>query len=232
MTAEPQFDTFANSYDEELNQALAATGEDKDYFASGRVRMLQGRLKKLSEPPQSILDYGCGIGDTCLLLQQAFGAKSVVGLDVSAGSIEVARARHQSSACDFMTLADYAPKGAADLVYCNGVFHHIPLAMRGSALEYVFRCLRPGGWFAFWENNSLNPGTRHVMAQCAFDRDAITITPSLAKKVLRDAGFEVVSTDFCFFFPRVLRLFRFLESSMARCPLGAQYEVLCRKPAK
>jgi SAM-dependent methyltransferase len=131
-----------------------------------------------------------------------------------------------------MTLADYAPKGTVDLVYCNGVFHHIPLAMRGSALQYVFRCLRPGGWFAFWENNPWNPGTRHVMAQCAFDKDAITITPSSAKKVLRDAGFEVVSTDFCFFFPRTLRLFRFLEGSMARFPLGAQYEVLCRKPAK
>jgi len=129
MRAEPQFDAFANSYDEELNQALAATGEDKDYFASGRVRWLQGRLKKLSEQPQSILDYGCGTGDTCLLLQQAFGATSVVGLDVSAGSIEVARARHQSTACGFMTLADYAPKGTVDLVYCNGVFHHI--ARRG-----------------------------------------------------------------------------------------------------
>lgn len=232
MKAEPQFDAFANSYDEELNQALAATGEDKDYFASGRVRWLQGRLKRLSEQPQSILDYGCGIGDTCVLLQQAFGATSVVGLDVSAGSIEVARARHQSTACEFMTLADYRPKDTVDLVYCNGVFHHIPVATRASALQYVFRCLKPGGWFAFWENNPLNPGTRHVMAQCAFDKDAITIMPSSAKKLLGDAGFEVVSTDFCFFFPRALRRFRFLEGSLARFPLGAQYEVLCRKPAK
>jgi len=111
MSAAPQFDSFADSYDEVLNQALAATGEDKDYFANGRVRWLQHRLKKLSRQPQSILDYGCGIGDTCVLLRQAFDAQSAVGLDVSAGSIDVARTRHHSSGCGFMTIARHAVSG-------------------------------------------------------------------------------------------------------------------------
>ncbi|MGD0417592.1 MAG: methyltransferase domain-containing protein [Terriglobales bacterium] len=230
MKPAPQFDALANSYDEELNQALAATGEDKEYYANGRVRWLQNRLKELSQQPHSILDYGCGIGDTSVLLQQAFEAQSVLGLDESAGSIEVARTRHQSSVCNFMTLAEHTVKDPVDLVYCNGVFHHIPVAMRDSALQYIFRCLRPGGWFAFWENNPWNPGTRHVMAQCAFDADAITITPQEARELLTNAGFQVVCIDFCFLFPRALRLLRFLEHSMARLPLGAQYEVLCRRP--
>jgi hypothetical protein len=42
----------------------------------------------------------------------------------------------------------------------------------------------------------------------------------------------VLLTDFQFVFPRVLRLLRPIESTGARCPLGAQYMVLCRKVAK
>jgi SAM-dependent methyltransferase len=232
MRSAPQFDAFAASYDEQLNQALSATGEDKDYFANGRVRWLKNRLKRLSEQPQSILDYGCGLGDTCVLLQQAFEAQSVVGLDVSGVSVEVARTRHRSSVCNFVTPAEYLAQGTVDLAYCNGVFHHIPVAMRGSALQYIFRCLRPGGWFAFWENNPWNPGTRHIMSRCAFDADSITITSREARKLLAGAGFQVVCIDFCFLFPRALKLLRSLERSLAGFPLGAQYEVLCRRPMK
>jgi ubiquinone/menaquinone biosynthesis C-methylase UbiE len=231
MNTTPQFDTFAHTYDDELNQALAASGEDKDYFARGRVRWLQHRMSQFSQRPKTLLDYGCSIGDTCVLLQQAFHASFAVGVDPSAASIDVAQTRHRSTtSCSFATLNQYSPDSEIDLAYCNGVFHHIPVAERASALRYVFRALKPGGWFAFWENNPWNPGTRHVMSNCAFDEDAITINPPQAKSLLADAGFQVVGTDFCFFFPRPLKLFRFLEPSLARLPLGAQYEVLCRKP--
>jgi SAM-dependent methyltransferase len=230
MKAAPQFDSFADSYDAELNHALAATGEDKGHFAKGRVLWLKHRMNELSQHPRSILDYGCGIGDTCGHLQAAFEAESVVGLDVSSSSIEMARRRHGVGSDDFTTVAEYAAHGSVDLVYCNGVFHHIPVAMRASALRYIFRCLRPGGWFGFWENNFWNPGTRFVMANCSFDADAITITAREARRLLRDAGFEVVRTDFCFIFPRALRWLRFLEPGMAGLPLGAQYLVLCRRP--
>jgi trans-aconitate methyltransferase len=232
MKAAPQFDAFADSYDAELNRALSATGEDKDHFANSRVRWLQHRMSNTLEHQHSILDYGCGTGDTCVLLQQTFDAKSVVGLDVSSSSIEVARKRHASSVCQFTTVAEYTAQGTVDLAYSNGVFHHIPVATRAAALQYILRCLRPGGWFAFWENNPWNPGTRYVMAQCAFDADAITITPREARKLLTDAGFQIVRNDFCFFFPRALRWLCFLEPGMAGLPLGAQYLVLCRRPVE
>lgn len=230
MSSTPQFDSYAAHYDELLNQALRATGEDKDYFAKSRVRWLQHRLKQFSERPRSILDYGCGLGDTCVLLQQAFAAQSMLGVDVSSGSVDVARTRHQSSRCEFITSLEQVLRGTVDLIYCNGVFHHIPVAMRGSALQHIFRCLRPGGWFAFWENNPWNPGTRHIMSHCPFDADSITITSRDARKLLRDSGFQVVCLDFCFLFPRALKWLRFLEQSMAGLPLGAQYQVLCRRP--
>jgi hypothetical protein len=67
------------------------------------------------------------------------------------------------------------------------------------------------------------------MSRCPFDEDAILISPHGAKAMLRTAGFEVVRTDFRFIFPRVLRGLRKLEDFAYRLPLGAQYQVLCRK---
>jgi hypothetical protein len=50
-----------------------------------------------------------------------------------------------------------------------------------------------------------------------------------ARSVLRAAGFEVLRTDFLFIFQRLLRVLRPLESLAAKLPLGAQYQILCRR---
>ena len=94
----------------------------------------------------------------------------------------------------------------------------------------VFRRLRPGGLFALWENNPWNPGTRYVMSRIPFDRDAVPLAPPEARRLVRACGFEVLRTDFLFLFPRALRLMRPLEARLSRLPLGAQYQVLCRRP--
>jgi hypothetical protein len=75
----------------------------------------------------------------------------------------------------------------------------------------VFDALWPGGFFAFWENNPLNPGTRAVMARIPFDRNANPIFPGPAKKMLRQAGFRMEVITSWFFFPRALAAFRPLE---------------------
>jgi SAM-dependent methyltransferase len=124
------------------------------------------------------------------------------------------------------------PDGAIDLAFCNGVFHHIPLEQRDAALGYICSSLRPGGLFSFWENNPWNPGTRYVMSRIPFDRDAIKISPTEARGLLRKNGFEIVRTDFLFFFPNFLKVLRWTEQALAGIPLGGQYQVLCRKPAE
>jgi len=67
------------------------------------------------------------------------------------------------------------------------------------------------------------------MSRCAFDRDAILLTPPEARGLLRDSGFEILRTDFRFIFPRALRKLRKLEDLVHRVPLGTQYQILCRK---
>jgi hypothetical protein len=40
----------------------------------------------------------------------------------------------------------------------------------------------------------------------------------------------VLCADFLFIFPRPLKWFRPLEPLVSRLPLGAQYQIICRKP--
>jgi SAM-dependent methyltransferase len=125
-------------------------------------------------------------------------------------------------------LRKYSPDGTVDLVYTNGVFHHIPEPDRAAAVAYIHKCLRPEGIFALWENNPLNLGTRYVMSQCSFDHDAIPIRVGVAKGLLADC-FEIIAVNYLFFFPRFLSILRPLESYLTRVPLGAQYQILCRR---
>jgi hypothetical protein len=68
-----------------------------------------------------------------------------------------------------------------------------------------------------------------VMSRIPFDRDAVPLTARAARAMLLRAGLEIIATDFLFIFPRVLRWLRPLEPSLASLPLGAQYQILCRR---
>jgi SAM-dependent methyltransferase len=153
----------------------------------------------------------------------------VVGIDTSGRSLEVAR-KTLGSKARFYSLGEYDAQGNANLVFCNGVFHHIPPSDRANAVKYLHSCLKPGGLLALWENNPWNPGTRYVMSRIPFDRDAIVLSPPESRRLVKAAGFEVLRTDYLFIFPHFLRWLRTLEPHLSLLPIGGQYEILCRRP--
>jgi SAM-dependent methyltransferase len=226
---EDLFDQYAAAYEQALSNAIAPSGESREYFAEGRVAWLKRCLDELKQSPAALLDFGCGDGATTPLLLQTLNAKSAVGVDVSAKSLEIARKRHAGERIRYEPIGEFQSSGEMDLAYCNGVFHHILPAQRAAALAMVQRALRVEGLFSFWENNPWSLATRYVMSRCAFDRDAIPLSPPEARALLREGGFEILRTDFRFIFPRALRAFRKIEDFVYRAPLGTQYQVLCRK---
>jgi len=225
----PEFDDFAGNYDEELGKGLALSGEGKDYFAAGRMSWLARRLNELGEKPGSVLDFGCGTGGGTPFFFEHLGIERLVGVDPSEQSLTVARDRWRDFAAEFRAPGEEASAEPFDLAFCNGVFHHIPPAGRPGALAAIHRDLAPGGVFAFWENNPWNPVTRYAMSRVPFDRDAILLWPRHARRLLRDAGFSVLRTDYVFFFPKFLAACRGLEPGLAWLPLGGQYQILARK---
>ena len=229
---DPEFDAFAENYDEALQRGLKVSGEGKEFFADGRISWLQRRLQERSHAAGAIMDFGCGTGTSTPRLLGLSGATRLIGTEVSARSLTVARRTHADRRARFELLGEFQPAGDLDLAFCNGVFHHIPIAERAGALRYVYDALRPGGLFALFENNPWNPGTRWIMSRIPFDRDAVTLSPPETRRRLRGTGFEVLHTDFLFFFPRPLAWFRGLEPGLAGVPFGAQYLVLARKPGR
>src|SRR5262249_8983366 len=160
------------------------------------------------ERPRAAMDFGCGTGSATPYLLGVLGVESVIGLDISAQSIAVAKSAWDGKPAQFMLTDEYQPQEQIDLAFCNGVFHHIPSRHHAGAVRFIYRSLRPGALFALWENNPWNPGTRYVMKRCPFDKDAIMLTPAETKRLLEAEGFQVISTSFMFIFPRPLAWLR------------------------
>jgi SAM-dependent methyltransferase len=224
------FDAHARAYDEELQRGLSVSGENRDFFARGRVRFLADCLRARGACARTVLDYGCGTGATTRWFFEELGSARTVGVDVSADSLAVAREQVNDPRAQFVEPGDPRAADEIDLAYCNGIFHHVRPADRPDVLADIKRCVRPGGLFALWENNPWNPGTRLVMSRIPFDRDAIPVSALEARRLATAAGFRVLRVDFLFIFPRALRVFRGIEPLVSRLPLGAQYQVLCERP--
>lgn len=224
------FDRYASSYDEDLARGLSASGEDRAFFARGRIEWLKRRLDAIGLRPGAILDFGCGDGETTALLRDSFASAGVIGVDVSEPLLE--RARRVNPGLRFQTVTALSAQEQFELAFLNGVFHHIPRAEQAASARYLYERLSPGGTLAFWDNNPWSPAARYVMSRIAFDREAEMVWPRRARGLLRGAGFEILGTDFLFVFPRLLRALRPLEPFLARLPIGAQYLVLGRKPSR
>lgn len=227
----PGFDAYAGDYDAALMRGVSVSGESKEFFARGRLAWLRRCLDRTGFRATRVMDYGCGTGSATPFVFAELGAERLVGVDISESSLAVARKTHGSEQALFLQMSAFPADASFDLVFCNGVFHHIPLDVRPACIDYIVRCLRPGGLFALWENNPWNPGTQIVMSRIPFDRDAIKLSPPVARRLVSAGGLEVISTTFQFIFPSFLGVLRGLERPLARLPLGAQYQVLARKPA-
>jgi SAM-dependent methyltransferase len=218
------------AYDAEINQGLRLSGEDRLFFVRGRLDILARQMKARGlSNPKNILDYGCGTGDTTLCLAERWPNARVVGVDPSSSLLATARANAgTASRCEFRALPAAMEGRTFDLVYCNGVFHHIPPKERAAALHWIKTRLEPSALFALWENNIWNPGTRWIMHRVPFDRDAVPLSPLQAIRMLRQNDFEVLGCDFAFVFPRCAEFLRPLERHLRKLPLGAQYLVSSR----
>lgn len=220
--SETGFDPHAERYQQELAQGLMLSGESSDYFLRGRLQRVR-QLLGAAHQPAAILDFGCGIGTAAPVLAELFPQARLTGVDVSPASLALARTRH-GALCEYC-LPDQIAPASVDLVYCNGVFHHIPIAQRAAAMAQIRTALRPGGVLALWDNNPWSPAARWVMSRIPFDRDAVMLWPAQARRLVADAGMVYNHREYHFVFPRMLSALRWLERPLRPVPAGAQYLV-------
>jgi ubiquinone/menaquinone biosynthesis C-methylase UbiE len=96
-----------------------------------------------------VLDYCCGNGDDSIRLAREFGAREVVGIDISPKSIENCRQRAREAGVESRTRFEVMdaealefPDDTFDVVNIYGVLHHLELRR---AYAEIARVLKPGG---------------------------------------------------------------------------------------
>jgi SAM-dependent methyltransferase len=225
----PEFDKFARGYEALFKPWLKIAGASREYFARSRLKWLSYLLAEQKIAPRRVMDFGCGTGISLPLLEDILHAEQVIGLDTSEESLAVARESIGGRSVQLATPTKYLPQQDLDLVFCNGVFHHIPVSERPATVDYVYRCLRPGGVFALWENNPWNPIQSFAMKHSKIDENAIPLPPPESHRLIGSERFPVIRTDYLFFFPGYFSWLHPLEKWLIKVPLGAQYQVLARK---
>ncbi len=230
---QPEFDNLACDYEGSISPWMKLTGEPIDYYAGSRIEKVAAALKKHASWPRRILDFGCGVGLATPHFLAQFGSDCrVTGVDVSPRSLEVARATYPLPNVSFCAIDQTPHDESQDLVFCNGVFHHILPEERGQAVRSVYESLRPGGLFALWENNPWHPIVKYNMSHAAIDQNAVPLTSRMARQLVQTHAFGILETQYWFVFPHFLGFLRPLEAPMSRLPVGAQYLVLSRKPER
>lgn len=224
-----EFDKCARAYESLFKPWLKIAGASREYFAQSRLNWLCRVLREREIASKRVMDFGCGTGISLSLLANMLDAEQVIGLDTSEESLAVARESVESRSVQLATPSQYLPQQDLDLVFCNGVFHHIPEAERPAAMNYVYRCLRPGGVFAMWENNPWNPIHALAMKHSEIDENAVPLPPPESRRLIGSERFEIIRTDYLFFFPGYFSWLRPLEKYLIKVPVGAQYQVFARK---
>ena len=225
----PEFDKSAREYETLFRPWLRIAGASREYFARSRLNWLSYVLREEELAPKRVMDFGCGTGMSLSLLGDILDPEQLIGLDPSEESLAVARESVGSRPVQLASPVKYLPQQDLDLVFCNGVFHHIPEAEQPAAIDYIYRCLRPGGMFAMWENNPWNPIHGFAMRHSEIDANAVPLAPPSSRRLVGSGSFQLIRTDYLFFFPGYFSWLHPLEKWLIKVPLGAQYQVLARK---
>lgn len=176
------FDGFASSFDESLKNLDYAAPQLLSAALAERIDFGHGNL--------DVLDAGCGTGLCGLLLRSS--AKTLVGVDLSAGMLAKARARKvydelvEAELCALMR----SRPAAFDVVNCADTLCYF--GELGEAAGAARCCLRPGGHFGFTVEAAASDAAEpfKIQAHGRFGHSA-----SYVRSVLQDAGFRDVERE-------------------------------------
>ena len=169
------------------------------------------------------MDVGCGTGT---LMEALRGFGTVVGVDGSAGMLQVLRQAGRGEAAEALTWMLPFADNAFDVVFCIAVLHHVadPVQVRRTVREMA-RVTRPGGKLVIWDHNPRNPYWPILMARCPQDTgDERLIPEEEILRALQDSGVGEVLCRQTGFVPdfvpsRLMPLARGLERLVERAPL-------------
>ena len=190
------------------------------------------RLLALAQliPGERVLDVACGTGLVARLAAPAVGTTGrVIGLDLNAGMLDVARSLTPPAGAPITWIQSSAmrmdvPSGSIDVVFCQQGLQFFP--DRLAALREMRRVLTPGGrlLLSVWKGmNAYHAAvaealTQHVSAETATVFSASRIVPDAdeLRRLVTEAAFRDVSVE--------------LQAMTVRLPAGFSLSHLAATP--
>jgi ubiquinone/menaquinone biosynthesis C-methylase UbiE len=229
-----EFDSYCETYTEQISQTLAFSGQSHDFFTRAKANHLAkifahknfwGNSKGIHA-----LDVGCGHGLIHPYLLEKTAQLKLSGVDVASSVIDVAR--KTNSAVSYQVYeGETLPyeNNTFDIAFAICVMHHVAPPKWGMFLQEMKRVVKLNGLVVIFEHNPLNPLTLRVVKNCPLDKDAVLITSQSMKKLMQNAGLNVIRRKFILFTPFEKPIFQKMDQKLGWLPLGAQYYALSIK---
>jgi ubiquinone/menaquinone biosynthesis C-methylase UbiE len=224
------FDNVAGTFEIDICDNLGLFSKYRESMIQYKSEYLKYFLPII---PNTILEFGCGIGTNIRFLKQYFPTSQIYGCDISSESIRFASEKYTD--CHFSVIQNvedlqiYADK--IDCIFISCVLHHIPFNRHAEWINALYSILHENSYIAIFEMNPYNLLASRAFSGCVFDRDAHMLKPSYCKKLIEDKFSIRAKTrlHYTYFFPWRNKYFVKIEHGLLWLPLGAQYCVVANK---
>src|SRR5437762_421130 len=155
-----EFDQFADEYASIHANNISASGETPEFFARYKILDVAAEFARRGREPQSILDFGSGVGNSLPHFAALFPRASLVCADLSARSLDISRRRFPAITARYVEIPNSSlpfDDAVFDIAFSACVFHHIPHEEHLHWLRELHRVTRSGGMLLIYEHNPLNP---------------------------------------------------------------------------
>lgn len=126
----------------------ASIGKIRDFiFGNARVDIAWNTIKTTVEKPTEILEIGCGIGAMCNRCNLRWPDAHIIGIDISAKSIDIAQKLFESKNCKFYSQLpkEHDNRKKFDLIFLIDVIEHVEKAQRQQLFSFIENNLSENG---------------------------------------------------------------------------------------
>jgi len=216
------FDDFAEKYKDYLSDSLKSIDSNASYYHEAKVKITK---REIGFDPETILDFGSGIGMITKYLYRYFPDCALFAYDNSEKSLNYLASKFPKTNC----LNNLNISQKFDLIFVSNVIHHVKNPDRDDFLTKIRSLLNDEGRIIIFEHNPYNPITLKIVANCDFDTDAELIKKKKLINLCKKNKLNLINSGYIHFFPSQLKYFFSLEKYLKWFFLGAQYFCIFKK---